>query len=79
MDVLLQKDILEEERNIITWKQNRKQAKMRTLAWNNIKVKLGNNTRKVFEVKKLQKKWNNIQQRVKKETVWWRKRVVANQ
>ena len=59
-------NILEEERKIITSKQNSKQAKeARTLAWNNIKVKVENNTGKVFEVKKLQKKWNNIQQRVK--------------
>ena len=57
---------------MITSKQNSKQAKeARTLAWNNIKVKLENNTGNVFEVKKLQKKWNNIQQCVKEENGWW--------
>ena len=35
------------------------------LAWHNIKIKLENNTGKVFGIKKLKKKWNNIQQRVK--------------
>ena len=42
-------DILEAERKIIKSKQNSKQAKeARTLAWNNIKVKLEYNTGKVL-------------------------------
>ena len=47
-------------------KSNTKQGKMtRAVAWNNVQLELEDRTGKHFEIKQLQKKWNNIQSRVK--------------
>ena len=69
MDMLTEREfleILEEEKEMILSKANNKIAKnARALAWTNIKLKLEGKTGKLFEEKKLQKKWNNIQSRIK--------------
>ena len=71
MDTLLEKEfleVLEDEKEIILCKQNNKQAKdARALAWSNVKLKLEDRTGKTFDVKRLQKKWNNIQSRIKEK------------
>ena len=65
MDTLVEKEfleVLEDEKEIILSKQNNKHAKdAMALAWCNVKLKLEDRTGKAFDVKRLQKKWNNTQ------------------
>ena len=69
MDMLIEREfleILEEEKEIILSKANNKIAKnARALTWTNIKLKLEDKTGKLFDEITLEKKWNNIQSRLK--------------
>ena len=71
MDTPVEKEfleLLEDEKEIILSKQNNKHAKdAMALAWKNVKLKLEDRTGKAFGVKRLQKKWNNTQTRLKEK------------
>lgn len=69
MDSVTEKQFLEVfdgEKEAIFCRSNTKQGKeLRAQAWHNVKLELEARTGKIYEIKQLQKKWNNIQTRIK--------------